>query len=150
MPLPGPHASQALADSGGEREHLAVHVAEQWSPEDATFAQVDLSLLLAALGALLVAAGWAAARGRRKRNAVIGMRTATITRSDATWRAAHERCAWSLWSSGLVMLATSAVVTGLRPSRAWTLGLWIAMTAYLAVAVTVGLVQADRAARSVT
>jgi hypothetical protein len=126
-----------------------MRTAEDWSPEDATFAHVDLSVLLAALGLLLVAAGWAAARGRLKRNYVIGMRTGTIMRSDATWRAAHKKCAWSLWSSGLVIVATSAVVTGLRPSRAWTLALWMAMIAYLTVAVVVGLVQADKEARTV-
>ena len=126
-----------------------MRVAQEWSDADATFAQVDLSLLLAALGLLLIAAGWAAARGRLKRNYVIGMRTRTIMRTDATWRAAHERCAWSLWSSGLVIVATSVLVTGLRPSRAVTLGLWIAMTVYLPVAVLVGFAQADKAARAV-
>lgn len=123
--------------------------AEGWSREDATFAQVDLSLFLAALGLLLIAAGWAAARGRLKRNYVIGMRTGTIMRTDATWRAAHKKCAWSLWSSGLVIVATSVVVTGFRPSREWTLALWIMMSVYLTVAVVIGFVQADKAARAV-
>jgi hypothetical protein len=126
-----------------------VRIAEEWSPEDATFAQVDLSVFLAALGLLLIAAGWAAARGRLKRNYVIGMRTGTIMRTDATWHAAHRKCAWSLWSSGLVMAATSAAVAGLRPSREWTLALWIAMCVYLTVAVLIGLVQADKEARTV-
>lgn len=123
--------------------------AEGWSREDATFAQVDLSLFLAALGLLLIAAGWAAARGRLKRNYVIGMRTGTIMRTDATWRAAHKKCAWSLWSSGLVIVATSVVVTSFRPSREWTLALWIMMSVYLTVAVVIGFVQADKAARAV-
>lgn len=124
-------------------------VAEEWSPEDATFAQVDLSVFLAALGLILCAAGWAAARGRLKRNYVIGMRTGAIMKTDVTWRAAHKKCAWSMWSSGLVIVATSAIVTGLRPSREWTLALWIAMSVYLAVAIGIGFVQADKEARSV-
>ena len=122
---------------------------QEWSPDDATFAHVDLSVFFAALGAVLILAGWAAAKGRLKRNYVIGMRTATIMRTDATWRAAHRRCAWSLWSSGLVMLTTSAAVTGLRPSRQWTLGLWIAMTLYLVAATVIGFRQADAEARTV-
>lgn len=125
-----------------------MRLTQGWSPEDAAFAQVDLSLFLGVLGLLLVAAGWAAARGRLKRNYVIGMRTGTIMRTDETWRAAHKKCAWSLWSSGLVIVATSVVVTGLRPTRNWTLGLWIAMSVYLTVAVVIGFIQADREART--
>ena len=126
-----------------------MRAARDWSPEEATFAQVDLSAFLAVLGVVLIAAGWAAARGRLKRNYVIGMRTGTIMHSDATWHAAHRKCAWSLWSSGLVIVATSAVVAGLRPSRDWTLFLWISMSVYLSVAVVIGFVQADKEARNV-
>lgn len=124
-------------------------VGQDWSPEDATFAHVDLSVLIAALGLLMICAGWASAAGRFKRNYVIGMRTRTIMRSDATWRAAHRECAWSFWSSGFVMVATSAVLIALRPSRQWTTALWIVMTIYLMVAVLIGLAQADKAARAV-
>ena len=124
--------------------------ASEWTSEDATFAQVDLSVMLAVLGLLLVWAGWAAARGRLKRNYVIGMRTRTVLRSDETWRAAHRECAWSFWSSGLVLIATGSLVYALRPSERWTVGLWIAMTAYLAATVLVGAVQAERAARRVS
>lgn len=127
----------------------AMRHAQGWSREDATFAQVDLSLFFAALGLLLIAAGWAAARGRLKRNYVIGMRTLTIMSTEATWRAAHKKCAWSFWSSGLVMVATSVVVTGGRPPREWTLALWILMSVYLTVAVVIGFAQAHKAARAV-
>lgn len=126
-----------------------MRAAQDWSPDDATFAHVDLSVFLAALGLLMIWAGWAAARGRLKRNYVIGMRTATIMRTDATWRAAHKKCAWSLWSSGLVLVATSTVLIALRPSRHATSALWIAMSAYLAVAVLIGFLQADKEARAV-
>ena len=120
-----------------------------WSPADATFAHVDLAVMLAVFGLLLTAAGWAAARGRLKRNYAIGMRTGTIMRTDQTWRVAHEKCAWSLWSSGLVLLVTGGALAGFRPPRQWTLALMITMVVYLTIAVLVGFVQADKAARSV-
>lgn len=126
-----------------------MRTSQEWTPEDATFAHVDLSVAIAALGLLLVLAGWAAAHGRLKRNDAVGMRTRTILRTDATWRAAHRKCAWSLWSSGSVMLATSGLLIGLRPSRMWTLTLWVLMSVYLSGAVLVGFVQADREARRV-
>ena len=117
--------------------------------DDAAFLPVDVAVLLALFGLVLIWAGWAAARGRLKRNYVIGMRTSAIMKSDETWRVAHKKCAWSLWSSGLVIIATSAVVTGVRPSRGWTLGLWIAMSVYLTAAVVIGFIQADKEARTV-
>ena len=126
-----------------------MRVVQEWSPGDATFAQVDLSVMLAALGVLLIAAGWAAARGRLKRNYAIGMRTGTIMRNDETWRVAHQKCAWSIWSSGLVIVVSSVLIAGLRPSRGWTLALWIAMSVYLMIAALVGFAQADKAARTV-
>ena len=126
-----------------------MRVVQEWSPEDATFAQIDLSVLLAVLGVLLIAAGWAAARGRLKRNYAIGMRTGTIMRNDETWRVAHQKCAWSLWSSGLVIVVSSVLIAGLRPSRGWTLALWIAMSVYLMTAAVIGFAQADKAARTV-
>jgi hypothetical protein len=126
-----------------------MRLADEWSPEDATFAHVDLSVAIAVLGLLMVWAGWAAARGRLKRNYVIGMRTGTIMRTDATWRAAHKKCAWCFWSSGLVMLATSGVIFALRPPPQWTLAFWILMSVYLAVAVLMGFNQADKEARTV-
>ncbi len=126
-----------------------MRAAEGWSPDDATFAHVDLSVAFGALGALLVLAGWAAARGRLKRNYAIGMRTGTIMRTDQTWRADHKKCAWSFWSSGCVMIATSAIIVVVRPPRQWTLTLWMLMSVYLTVAVLIGFAQADKEARTI-
>lgn len=111
-----------LARGANPREHQDVRVAEEWTPDNATFAYVDLSAFIAASGVLIIWAGWAAARGRLKRNYVIGMRTGTIMRTDATWRAAHKKCAWSFWSSGLVMVATSARNLRLAPTAAVDIG----------------------------
>lgn len=123
--------------------------AHQGTTGDATFLYVDLAALLGLFGLLFVLAGWAAAKGRLKRNYVIGMRTSAIMKTDETWRVAHKKCAWSLWSSGLVLLATAGLLTGLRPSERWSVALLSAMALSLLVLVLSGAVQAERAARTV-
>ena len=112
--------------------------------DEATFPHVDVAVLFAVLGLVLVWAGWAAARGRLKRNYVIGMRTSAIMKSDETWRVAHEKCAWTIWSSGCVLLGAAVLLLGLRPSEAWSVVLLSVATAAMMVLVIVGAVQASR------
>jgi lysozyme family protein len=112
--------------------------------DDATFLYVDIAVLLGVLGLLMILAGWAAAKGRLKRNYVIGMRTSAIMRSDETWRVAHKKCAWSFWSSGGVLVAGALLLNVLRPPGRWATALLMVMTALVGVIVLVGAVQAAR------
>jgi lysozyme family protein len=112
--------------------------------DDATFLYVDIAVLLGVLGLLMILAGWAAAKGRLKRNYVIGMRTSAIMRSDETWRVAHKKCAWSFWSSGGVLVAGALLLNVLRPPARWSTALLMVMTALVGVIVLVGAVQAAR------
>jgi hypothetical protein len=111
---------------------------------DAAFPHVDVAGLFALFGLVLIWAGWAAARGRLKRNYVIGMRTSAIMRSDETWRVAHEKCAWTIWSSGCVLLGSAALLLVLRPSETWSVVLLSVAAAAMMVLVIVGAVQASR------
>lgn len=108
------------------------------------FLHVDVGALLAAFGLLLIWAGWAAARGRLKRNYVIGMRTSAIMKSDETWRVAHQKCAWSFWSSGCVLVAAAALLIGFRPSERWSLAVLIVAGSSLSIMMIAGAVQAAR------
>lgn len=112
--------------------------------DDATFLYVDIAVLFGGLGLLMMLAGWAAARGRLKRNYVIGMRTSAIMRSDQTWRVAHKKCAWSFWASGGVLVAGALLLNVLRPPERWSTALLVVMTALVGVIVLVGAVQAAR------
>lgn len=114
------------------------------SARNSEFLHVDLAVLLGVLGLLLIWAGWAAARGRLKRNYVIGMRTSAIMKSDETWRVAHERCAWSFWASGCVLVAAAALLMGLRPASRWSVAVLGVAGASTFVMTVVGAVQAAR------
>ena len=93
---------------------------------------------------MLIWAGCAAARERLKRNYVIDMRTSAIMKSDETWRVAHKKSAWGIWSSGCVLAAAAALRFGLRPSETWSMVLLVVSTAAVGVLVLVGAVQAAR------
>lgn len=112
--------------------------------DELTFLHVDLAVFLAVCGLVLVWGGWAAARGRLKRNYVIGMRTSAIMKSDETWRVAHKKCAWSIWSSGCVLVGAAALLFTLRPSETWSVVLVSVAAASMGVLVVVGAVQAAR------
>lgn len=93
-------------------------------------------------GAVMVALGRAAARGRLPRNLFVGIRIPSTLRSDQAWRAGHLAAASALTVSGIGPIVVAALIALTRPaprtqvvlsriSSAWLLG-WLGRATFKA------------------
>jgi uncharacterized membrane protein len=101
------------------------------------------------LAIVVVAMTLAAARGALSANGLLGIRTPATQRSDDAWRAGHRAALPVVTSGGVVgFVGALAVVGGAVPPgfTAETAGLVLIVLE--GVAVSVGAVVADRAART--
>ena len=75
-------------------------------------------MVLAAGGAGLLAVALLAARGRLRRNMLVGLRTRATLRDEAAWQAAHRKIGPSLAAAGLVWIGSAAALAAVRPEAA--------------------------------
>lgn len=95
---------------------------------------------------------WVGRRGLRDRlplQSWAGMRTKTTMANDETWRAAHRASGGATVVGGLLMALGGLAVIVLHPGEETAVAVLMGTLAATGVAVTVGAVRAQRAAREV-
>lgn len=109
---------------------------------------VRVAILLALAGAALLATAWLGARGRLRRNKLLGIRVPSTLRSDAAWAAGHRAAAVPFALGGLVSVA-GAVAVALADTEDEITRTALAVVVLSTVALGVAGVRAHRAARRV-
>ena len=103
---------------------------------------VDVLIALIAVGAAV--AVHLAARGRLRRNGILGIRTASVRRSDSAWVRGHRAAVVLTWLTAIIVVVLAVI------SVAWEDGS-VALTsisvAVLLAGASIGTVRANRAAR---
>lgn len=108
---------------------------------------VKVVVLLALAGALLLATAWLGARGRLRRNKVLGIRVPSTLRSDAAWAAAHRAAAAPFAAAGVVALLGAVAAAGASDETTPPIAI-VTVTLVTAATVVAG-VRGHRAARAI-
>ncbi|MEM7326143.1 MAG: SdpI family protein [Actinomycetota bacterium] len=109
---------------------------------------LGLAAMLMMTGVLVGYIGWAASRGRLRRNWIAGIRTQASLTSDEAWDACHRAGGRKLMAAGLILIP-SAIPLLFRPTNG--LGLAIILASFV---LTIALgswatIEGNRAARDV-
>lgn len=106
---------------------------------------MPLDILIVVLAVFTGVAVHLAARGRLPRNGILGIRTASVRRDDATWVRGHRAAVAPTWATVCIVVALSA--TSIAQNDASSVALTSAAVAVLFAGTLVASVLASRAAR---